>query len=250
MVNDILGLPTFMPNVGDCYPIPLLNYPLFQKYSWILKYDKRHTYLKSEETTELEAILFNEFICDEIPENIKGNDLVKYKIEHLIYVISIVTKKNVYFDYRDIVFYIGDDRDKPDGVVNRFNYDEFKELICKQNLIATERFYKNKKLAERVKTLKKSKSEKGGLGWDDVISTTSILAHVSYEEISKFTYYQMMHTFGRANKIMEYKLTIQRRLAGDDKCEVVGYTDELKLGANDEDDKMFKKVSDLQKMFS
>lgn len=244
MLNDILGLPRVVNGVGNVYPIPLLEYSQFMAYAYLLKYDKKHTYIKNDETGDLEALLYVDFPCEDIIGEIKGQDLVKYKVNCLTLAIEMLTRKPVKYNFDDKTFYIGDD-----GFLNEFNFYEFKNNVCEQNLIVVERFYKNKKLAERVKALKKNKADKGSMGIEDIISTVSVLASVSYEEISKMTYYQLMHTFGRVNKIKEFELTTKRRLSGDDKCNIVHYTDNLNLGVNN-DKELFKEVGTIQKMFS
>lgn len=245
MFEDIFGLPRQCRGIGDIYPILLKDYALFSNYSWILRYDKRHTYTTSDDVTTLEAILFKNFNCD-ILEGLSGNDLVKYKVFTLQGVIEMVTKDVVEYSFQDNCYYIGKEKDK---VLGSYNYDDFRQIVMEQNLIHAEKFYKSKLVEQWMKKAKEARARKSdGMNFEDIVTTIKVFTNCKFNEIYEETYYQVMSTFMRISEIKNYDTSvIFASQVGTDKVPIESFAKPLKL-LESNDDNLLKNAESVQKM--
>lgn len=246
MFEDIFGLPRKCTDIGDIYPILLKDYALFSNYSWILKYDKRHTYTTSDDVSTLEAILFKEFTC-EFLEGLTGNNLVKYKIFSLQGVIEMVTRKPVAYDVQSRCYYIGDKNDEDNvGVLGVYNYDQFRKIVMEQNLIHQEKFYKSKLVEQWMSDAKKVKeSNSSNVQFEDIVSTIKNMTGFSYEDIYKQTYYQTITDYKRILNIKAHDMSVLfASQHGTKAVKIIDMSENLDLQKNPNDD-LVRKYNDF-----
>jgi len=243
MFHDIFGLPRELNNVGKVYPIRMKDYLEFCNYSWILKFEKAHTYVKSEEISNFEAIIYREFECDLI-KGFEGNDLIKLKIYALGQIIRLTIHEEPKFDFSKNQFILSNNKK-----IDRDNYDEFRNIVMEQNLITKEKIYKSKELEQIFKKARKAKEKESGegeLGFDEIVSVVRVKTGNTYEELLQETYYQLMTDFLRINEIVNHEDTIIfASQVGTDKIKINSISKKITLMQEDPDETYIKKFKSL-----
>lgn len=243
MYHDIFGLPRLMDNVGYIYPVKMKDYLGFCNYSWILRYEKAHTYVKSEEISNFEAIIYRNFRCD-LLEGFEGNNLIKVKIYAIGQIIKIVLKEEPRFDFEKNEFLLSNNRK-----INKNNYDEFRSIVMEQNLIMKEKIYKSKELEqwfEKAKKTKEKENKNSNVDFEDIVSTIKNKTGCTYDELLNETYYQLITDFMRVIEISNHEdAVIFASQVGTDKIKIEPISKKIKLMQEDPDESLKKKFNSL-----
>lgn len=242
MFTDIFGLPRELKNVGKIYPIKMCDYLEFCNYSWILRYEKAHTYVKDENITNFEAVIYREFNCEAI-NNFKGNDLIKIKIYAIGQIIRLTLHQEPKFDFEKNEFTINGKK------INKNNYDEFRKIVMEQNLIVKEKIYKSKEIEQWFKKARKTKDREeknNNIGFEEIVSTVRAKTGNTYEELLQETYYQLMTDFMRINEVVNHEDTvIFASQVGTNKIKINPISKKLTLVQEDPDKALVKEFKSL-----
>ena len=211
----ILGNPEPVKNLGLVYPVKLKDYYLFSFFAQALNRSKESLNMQDSEIS-LYDILVDENLRDE--EN-RGNFFL-----FLSEILKIVTKENVKFIEETYSFIIGDSTiENIDGkeieieserFLNASNFEEFRELVCAQNVVIEERFYKPffKKMIEEER-VRRAKSNKG-ISLQTMMTVVSTEMGVGYEFMNDMTYMQFLSNYRRISIKENYNTSILFKASG------------------------------------
>ncbi|MCA1021646.1 hypothetical protein [Halobacillus litoralis] len=234
-LKDILGQPKKVFNIGDIYPVKIKDYEDFVIHSTFLRFSKKHFTNDTTGFTLFELVTALTLQDDSISQS-------------FLNMLNTVTHKEFHYhkEPEKAAKFVSEDGSE----LNNENFDFFREIVMKQNLIYEEKVYKNatvKKWADKVLAARAKNSV--NMTMEDMISVVKVFGNESYEDIAEYTIYQLEHTFQRILKIEDYRRTIQFMCAGDDKSKLNPFVEKIDLYKNPYDD-IFKskdKLSTLDK---
>jgi hypothetical protein len=228
-VKYIFGLPEFVEGIGEIYPVQMIHYDEFMNSANII------------------CLSYEHFNVEEIKKSYQVDDLKLFDLvvlatcqsefgqlafDNLIKTFSIILRKNVSFN-SDIVSFITEDG----CMINRDNYEEFRKIVMKQNLLFTPKVYKNKITQEWAEKVLKARAKNSlDCTIEDMISTIAVISSKHYTELSTYTIYQIRQEFNRIMKIESYRSSIAFRCAGDDKIPIEPYAEKIDMFKNPYDD--------------
>ncbi|MFB5759103.1 hypothetical protein [Paenibacillus medicaginis] len=221
-LNHILGYPEIISGIGEVHPITLKDYDLFESCSSVLYLTKAH----------FGENYADHFLLDLLVLGV-NDDVIKNSLR---LIFSIVTKKEVTLHIdastNNYAFVIDEENQ-----INKYNYDQLRQLIMKQNLMFEQKVYKNKIIKEWAEKALKARSKKGAkITIEDIISTISVFTGKHYKDLASYTIYQLQSDFNRINKLKDYDATIAFKCAGDDKSKIGHYAEFIDLFKNPNDD--------------
>ena len=252
MLKDIYGEPEFISGLGNVYPVNNLQFEIFSLYSFLLKFSKSHTdKCNIEKINTFDAVLFGRIKEFGEMENIKKTfkkmsdmEEIKFKIDCFKEMLKIVLKTNkVDFisNKKESFFCIGE---KGDRYLGSFNYDVFRKVVMRQNIIIEEKIYKDKML-EKLIHLRRKKDRKNApnISLESMVNSISVLTGKSYDDLKKYSYYQIVMDFQRISKEKEQEFNILKQQEGS--ISLVGFAEDIDLYIN-KDESYKKKLSELK----
>ena len=226
MLKDYINLPEYMDGIGNIYPVGVLEYERFQELA--AKYivlDKRQLEIETKEKIKestLEIILgriecfsiannenilkFLDKNAQEFYHNIKKG-MQNFSIEEFVEVLSMVLKrKDIIYDDENKQFIIGNDIE--DNNINKDNFDDFKKVVMRQNLLFAPLYYEDKILQGLLNSLRKQKNKNAngeGVSLETILQILSLKKGINPKEFSNYTYYQVMSDFSRLQLVENYE---------------------------------------------
>lgn len=237
-MNLIFGRPDIVDGVGLVHPVTLVDYDEFQEASSFIYYSKAHFGKEYDNYPLLDLIVYG-----------LRDDKIIGDIET---VIKIVTKKNssLYLDEKSGVygFYI----DEGSSLTNQ-NYEAFRSIVMKQNLMFEQKVYKDKRTQEWAQKVMAAKSKSGvRIELEDMITTIAAFSGKHYWDLEKYTIYQLQSEFKRIGKIKGYDSDIAIACVSGDGSKIGHYAEYLDLFRNPYDDLFVSKdkLTNLNKALS
>ncbi len=230
----IFRRPEHVEGLGEIHPIKLKDYDEFVQYATVLQVSKKTMKLDEDDSIANFDLLLG---C------IAQDESILYFVTGLL---NLVTGKHFHFSTEDdrVVFTDTDYSVK----LSYDNYDQFRDIVMRQNLIFEKKVYKNKHLQEWAEMALKERSKNSiKVTTEDMITTVHAFTGTSFEVIENYTIYQLKAVFERVSKIKDYDTSIQARLAGNDKADVQPYMGELNMFKNPYDD-LFKDSGNLNNL--
>lgn len=241
--NHIFAKPIEIKGIGKIYPVKLTDYDEFSLNAGIFTYSYEHFKLeevaKEFETTSDNIKLFDLLLLMGHQQNI---DLFLQSIGRTF---SICFRKELKLTKNENGrCFIADG-----CLVDRTNYDQFREVVMKQNLIHSPKVYKNKftqMWAEKVLASRNKNAPNVSL--EDMVTTVAVYSKKLYSDIENYTYYQLRAEFDRIGKMKNYdlnSLALVNPYAKDIKLDY--YAENIDMYKNPYDD-VFKDKSKLNKL--
>ena len=230
-MSILLGQPINVTNVGNVYPIKLKDYSRFSMFAWTMEKTKASIDMQDSEEELLHLLIL---------EDMKQEDEDKRGmiIPCLIELIKMVTREEVKFISETMSFIIGksDSEDSSERFLNYSNFEEFRKVVAKQNLIVEKRYYKPL-FQKMIDDEKKRRASKGGLSLDTILSILSVEMGVNYDFLAEMTYAQIITNFKRIMLKESYKTGIQFKASGNYKDVIIdNYTGEIDLYQHPDDE--------------
>lgn len=238
----LLGNPIGVINIGKVYPIKVKDYAVFSYYSWALQKSRKSLNVEDSEES-LFSILIKDNFENETDERKKGHFL-----EAILCILSLVTRQEVEFIRETFSFKIGSSTfENIDGkeaefeserFLNESNFEEFREIVCKQNAVIEDRYYKNQFYREMIEDEKKRRSnKKGAITIDTMISVVSVEMCVGYDFINEMTYMQFASNFNRIILKQLHEDSIKYASSGNFKdVKIQNYYEEIDLFKHPDDE--------------
>ena len=236
MIKDIYGEPEFVVGLGNVYPVNILQFDVFCLYSFLLKFSKAHTDKEHlENMNNFDAIIFGRIKkfgdLDQVKSvfsKMSEMEELKFKIDCFKEMLKILLKvDSVEFLAEKEVFYIKGELGE-DKYLGSFNYDMFRSVVMRQNIIIEEKIYKDK-MVEKFMKLRRKKDEKNApkISIESMINSISVVTGKGYEELKKYTYYQIVMDFQRVGKEKEQELRVLTQQEG--KISPMGFAEDIDL---------------------
>lgn len=191
-LNDVLGQPKEVENLGKVYPVTLDKYEDFMTHAQILQYTKKHFHADLQEFTLFELA---------VSQLISAGALDSFK-----YMLFLVTDKEWHFynAQNEQYMFISDD-----SVLNNKNFDEFRDVVMKQNLMYEDRVFKSPMLKRWADKVLDARSKNGAdVTLEDIVGVVHIFTGVPYHEIAQYTLYQLKYTFQRVIKLEAHRASV------------------------------------------
>lgn len=222
MLKDYINLPEYINNIGNVYPVNVLEYERFKELaSKYIVIDKRQIEVEKHITinlTSFEIVLarieqfteLNKYYLRGCLDE-KANDIFMQMpyldIDEFIEVLSIILKRNdIIFDDIKGRFIIG--KDIEDKFIDKSNFDKFKKIVMRQNLLFTPLYYEDRILQGLLNNLRKQKNSQDngeGVDLETILQILSLKKGVNPQEFQNYTYYQAMSDFSRLQLIENYE---------------------------------------------
>jgi len=213
-LKHIFAQPEYISGIGNVYPIKLKDYDKFQECSKLL-YISKNNFIESD--LPLLGLIF---MCIE-QLGISEKDLilsfeklfslvlkkaVRLKTNGDIFRFEIIPKnKNINDDCEDNDSEKTNDNYKINKIIDFSNYDAFRSVVMKQNLIFEQKIYKNKLVQEWANKVLESRSKNSPkITMEDFITTVKNYDGLTYEQIMNQTIYQLYADFYRIGKFKQF----------------------------------------------
>lgn len=236
-LNDIWGLPVYVEGIGHIYPIRMKDYEEFDSVADVLRYSKKHFPLTKgqEKDYALLDLIMYAF----------RKDKIERKLEKLF---SLVMRKEVVYktDGYGYMFLINM-YDNKINCINADNYDKFREIVMKQNLVFEHKVFKNKLVQQwAMKVLKAREKNAPKIGIEDMITTVSVYTGKNYDVIREGTIYQLYADFNRVRKMKNYDVSVLAGATGRE-MDLKDFAEYLDMHKHPYDD-LFKKKDDFKNL--
>lgn len=253
MLKDILGLPEKVERLGNVYPVLLKDFEEFCNYSWILKYDKRHTDKnKNKKITEFDALLYGRIIKEKNFKKLSDMEEFKLKIECLKEILKIVLKnKNVSYNPKKNFFEAKLD-EYNSLILDSSNYEEFRAIVMRQNIIFGEKIYLNPIVEQAMKDAKEVRDRGSSkITIESMVSTISTIESKHYWDLAEYSYYQILMNYSRIKKSKDMDLSIIQASNGV-KVNIVDFSEAIDLNKHPDEGlkKSGKSLSQLSSMLN
>ncbi len=249
-LDNIFAKKVFVEGIGNIYPIKIKDYDEFFECADILYISK-----KMFEDIELSLfdIIFAYLLKNENEEERLTFKEIEMKFNNLLY--YTLNTNRVDFLYQEdgitIQYYIIDkDKDEKEIVyqLNKNNYDVFREVVMRQNLMFEPKIFKNplvQKWADKIiKTRAKNSID---ITMEDKIDTVHVFTGITYSELEKETIYQIEKDFQRVMKLKGYDTDVNFVCAGDEKRNITHFAEKIDINKSPYDD-LFVDKSKLNKL--
>ncbi len=193
-LNNILGRPVDVPEVGSVFPVKVKDWDIFEKNVNILMLSKKSLPLEIEndDITLLDRIVFG----------LKDESVIN----------SICTIFNLVFNTKGFAitgtpesYFLSDSENI---FIEPLLYDDIRRIILHQNLILEPKIYKDKRMQEWAqKALEVRNKDAANITLEDMITTVAVISGKHYWDIEEYTMYQLQSEFRRINKIKHYDTT-------------------------------------------
>lgn len=238
-MNYLLGNPIRVGNAGLIYPVKMKDYMEFCQYAWTLEKSKKSLKREEDEMPLLYMLIEEDLVQED--ENRRG-----LFIGCLIELIKIVTKSDVRFIVETYSFIIGGTKEKEDDgeiireeieseyFINADNFEEFREVVCKQNVIHEKRYHRpefQKRIDEELAYMRRKNK---GSSFETIFQIVSIKMGITYDVISNMTFMQVISNYHRIISEKSYDTSIKFKIAGAD-CEIEDFTKDLDIFKHPED---------------
>ena len=203
-LKHIFAQPEHIQEIGNIYPIKLINHDEFQECSKLLYISKSHF---QEQDIPLLGLIFvyKEYL------GINEEDLI-LSFEKLF---SLVLRKTVEIKYDNDMFWfefkdkVLDENGKIKSLkrqINFYNYDSIREIVMKQNLIFEQKIYKDPLVQEWANKVLESRSKNSPkITIEDFITTVKNFDGLTYDQIMEQSIYQLYADFYRIGKMKEFE---------------------------------------------
>lgn len=226
MLKDYLNLPEYIEGIGNVYAVNVIEYEKFkelaQKYIVI---DKRQLEIELKEEikeSSLEIILgkiecFNianndkilKYLDEETKDfykNIKSK-MQNFNIDEFLKLLAIVLKRDdIIYDDENKRFIIGNDIE--DKFIDKNNFDKFKNVVMRQNLLFAPFYYEDKILQSILTTLREQRTasnEGEGSSLETMLQILSLKKGMNPKDFQDYSYYQAVSDFSRLRLIEDYE---------------------------------------------
>lgn len=237
MLKDYFAKSEYIDGIGEIYPVNVIEYEEFSKLAQLyIAVDKRALEIELDkdlkDVSTLEIILSQikafeiandenllNLLKDEEAETFKSLNNVSYKlnIEDFIKTLKIVLHKDVIFDEENVRFVIIDEENMlEEREINIQNFDSFKEIVMRQNLLFTPLYYEDPILQGILTNLRKNKKEENNNGFDleAICQILSIEKGINPKEFIDYTYYQLIAEYTRLQIIDNYNTARRIQTSG------------------------------------
>lgn len=232
-LKNIFGQPQYVDGLGDVYPIRVSEYEEFVFFANLLRFTKKH----------FDPEMAEKFTLFELVTSLTLQD--ESILQSFLYMLKMTTKLDFEFineDNENFKFVCGK------AVLCNDNYDQFRDVVMKQNLIYESKVFKSKAVKEWAdKVLAARAKNSVDMTMEDMVSVIHVFTGNPYEKIAEYTIYQLQHTFQRIMKVEDYHKAIQYMCAGDTDTKPSPFMEKINLYKNPYDD-VFKKKDKLSSL--
>ncbi|MCY9594033.1 hypothetical protein PC41400_08065 [Paenibacillus chitinolyticus] len=215
-VKYILGKPEVIQEAGEIFPIKVKDYDEFNDCRNVLYINKNHFSNEYQEYPLLDLIVYG----------YKDVEMIR----QLKLLIKLVTgyDPQLHEDKNGCSFIISGDKKVYSG-----NYDSFRRIVMRQNLLFEQKVYKNKLTQEWANKAIEAKSKNGiPITFEDMITTVSVITGKTYDQIGEQTIYQLTADFKRIARDKSYHTSIAMKCAGAEKVSIEHFAEEINMFEN------------------
>ena len=193
-LHNLFNRPIVVPALGEVYSIQLKDWDEFEECLSVLMLSKANFPIEDESIPLLDRLIAYS----------RSNP---YALTLLTKAFNLVTRSDS-FQFVVIqqgIYYF---QDKEGRLINPSNYDEFRKVVLHQNILIEPKVFKNPLLAEWASDVLKVKSkDSANISLEDMLSTVSVFKGKDYDELEKYTIYQLKTDFQRIQQIKQYETT-------------------------------------------
>lgn len=196
-LRHIFAEPTMLDGIA-LYPVRMRDYERFIEHAMPLYYAKDHFIDEAKTHPLLELLVFIQ------EENI---------LRDLALMFSIVTRTEVQFTVIDGTNYGFTNKNKT--WIDCGNYEQFRQVIMRQNLLFTPKVYRDTRMQEWMDKVMQARVKNSlKMELHDKLSTVSVFTGKHYWDLAEYTYYQIEQDFQRIMKFKNYDTSVAARCAG------------------------------------
>ncbi|MDC4245514.1 hypothetical protein [Clostridium perfringens] len=235
MLKDYFGQPDYIEGIGEIYPIKVLEYQEFQQLAQrYITIDKKALEIElGEEFKESTLMLvLSQIKAYEIANDdnrlalVGSNELEQFKvlreaeyklnIEDFEKVLKMILHKDVFYDEDGVRFKIQDEDILSEKEINQENFDEFKKVVMRQNLLFTPLYYEDPILQSILMSLRENKAQESNSQFDleTICQVVSNEKKIPQYELQNFTYYMLIADYTRLSVIDNHDLGKQVKSSG------------------------------------
>jgi hypothetical protein len=235
MLKDYFGQPDYIEGIGEIYPIKVLEYQEFQQLAQrYITIDKKALEIelgeKFKESTLM--LVLSQIKAYEIANDdnrlalVSSSELEQFKIlreaeyklniEDFEKVLKMILHKDVFYDEDGVRFKIQDEDVLSEKEINQENFDEFKKVVMRQNLLFTPLYYEDPILQSILMSLRENKAQESNSQFDleTICQVVSNEKKIPQYELQNFTYYMLIADYTRLSVIDNHDLGKQVKSSG------------------------------------
>lgn len=219
----IMNLPYEHIEIGKIYPIILKDFKEFSKGLPFLKITKEKMQLEENELSNMSLAIFSiaKMYVDEF--GIGFEIAYKMAIDNFTDLIRLITKKD--FELGSVgeeMAFIYEENERT-FEISESNFDTFREIVLKQNVVVEEKKYKDKVVDKWLKQASKAHSKDGGIEFAEMLSVVKNHTGMTYKDLMEQNIFQLYLDFKTVVLNKSYDTSILFKTVSD-KIESVDYT--------------------------
>jgi hypothetical protein len=192
-LKNIFNKPITIDLVGNVHPIQIKDWEDFESYLQILMVSKNHIPINGDEDIPLLRRILIAYAQE-------SDDTI---LDVLCSLFNLITKSKEFkfVDERSTYYFINEN----EQIINDDNYEEFRNIVLKQNIIIEPKVYKSKMMQEWAeKVLEARSKDAANITMEDMVTTVAVVSGKHYWDLEKYSIYQLKSEFQRINKIKVY----------------------------------------------
>lgn len=220
-------------NLGTVYPVKLKNMQKLSMYGWVVEKNKKSLNRENDDMSLLEMLVEEDLNQED--ENKRG--LFLHCLTEFIKLTTCCEK--VEFNPSSLTWFVGEDTEEKDErcFLNSTNFEEFREITSKQNLIFEKRYHKPAFQKRLDKAMKARRKKNKGISIDSMITIVSLeMGILSKYIVEEMSYIEFIAMFQRIQLRESARASIQYASSGNFKdIKIEDYAKELDLFKHPED---------------
>lgn len=210
MLNDYLGEPTFVIGIGNIYPVRICEIEEFRALS--------SKYIVFGKTTFKNRLKIDvEYLLDFYIKQVVGDEekLIEFILE-FSRLLEITLKNKIEFIPKENKEY-GFRVKGTSFEVNKYNFDIYREVIMKQNLLYEPLTEENDLMQEWLDLARETRAKNAEeVDIESICQLVSIVKRINPSELRNYTYYQVMADASRISLIDSQQYIMLLRSQGVD----------------------------------
>ena len=214
MIKDYLNLPENVEGIGEIYPISILEWEEFHplaKSFLLVDYDYLKYRLKIESEIKLMDFLIAMCLNSE-DEDIRVKNMTNFK---RLIEIPLQKETRFVFDEQNNEWFFLLDESESSLQINRRNFDQFREVVMRQNLlfspITAPNPYAQQVLDEAIERMNRKGSP---VDLESMLAVVSVMRGLTPDQLANYSYYQLRADYEVFQRIENNRITHLYRCQG------------------------------------
>lgn len=214
--------PCIIDGLGEIYPVKIIQHDEFTKYANLLMFSRKYLELKDNISLLSGVILTNAYSkCKDVNDFMELSLNILTSLDDMCKLIEMVTHKKIIYIKENDIKYIFKDVEGEHVLINDDNFDIFREVILKMNLLKEPKVFEDK-LTQKwyQKALLGKQKNAPKITFDDIILTVSQDMKIAIKDMEDLNIFQLYSHYYRTTHVWAYETVSKFRCVGSVKSDI------------------------------